>query len=122
MALMDIALFHKGYFGYVDGRMRYLDGMETYIQGQDSDFWAVFEAEEQLRHFSYEMEDLAALWYKSPAENVLEIALHQFLDDGDALEMVRIARMHGHVELYVVHDEVDEGFPEAAYIDVGGIS
>ncbi|MED6150688.1 hypothetical protein PIB30_074806 [Stylosanthes scabra] len=53
----------------------------------ESDFWFVFEAEEYLRHFGYENQDIAALWYKSPAENVLETALNQFVNDRDALEM-----------------------------------
>ncbi|MED6155725.1 hypothetical protein PIB30_007590, partial [Stylosanthes scabra] len=88
------------------------NGSDGYSHVSSGLFW--------LRRFGYEMEDLAALWYKSPAENVFETALHQFLDDEDALEMVRIARTHGHVELYVVHDGVDEGFPEVGYIDVGG--
>ncbi|MED6224460.1 hypothetical protein PIB30_084263, partial [Stylosanthes scabra] len=38
----------------------------------------------------------------------------------DAHEMVKIAVERGHVELFVVYDDVrQEGFPEIGYVDVG---
>ncbi|MED6197290.1 hypothetical protein PIB30_055296 [Stylosanthes scabra] len=121
MALFDINLFHKGYFGYVDGVMRYFGGEELIIEENDSDFWCVFEAEEQLVRLGHEKSDIAALWFKNPAIADLSIGLRMFLDDKNALEMVRIAAQRGHVELFVVHhDGPEERFLEIGYIDVGG--
>ncbi|MED6222211.1 hypothetical protein PIB30_062172 [Stylosanthes scabra] len=44
-----------------------------------------------------------------------------FLNDADALEMVRIGVERGYVELFAVHDDVPKyGFPEIGYVDVPG--
>ncbi|MED6174786.1 hypothetical protein PIB30_072299, partial [Stylosanthes scabra] len=83
-------------------------------------FWTS-EAEEQLRHLRCETYNIAAMWYKVPLNQEFENGLWAFENDTDALEMVRIGQLRGHVELYVVHnDREDEGFPEIGYIDVGG--
>ncbi|MED6193547.1 hypothetical protein PIB30_020514 [Stylosanthes scabra] len=112
----------KGYFGYVDGVLRYVGGEKLTIRDNDSDFWCVYEAEEQLSRFGYPKSDIYAMWYKDPTVDDLAGELVQFIGDRDALEMVRIARERGSVELYVVHESQnnDEGFPEIGYIDVGG--
>ncbi|MED6177679.1 hypothetical protein PIB30_100428 [Stylosanthes scabra] len=47
MVYFDIKLYHKGYFGYKNGKMRYF-GEELLVGDFDSDFWCVFEAEDQL--------------------------------------------------------------------------
>ncbi|MED6196236.1 hypothetical protein PIB30_045567 [Stylosanthes scabra] len=101
--------------------MRYVGGEELIIEENDSDFWCVFEAEEQLVRLGHEKSEIVALWFKDPAIADLSVGLRIFLDDKDALEMVRIAAQRGHVELFVVHhDGHEEGFPEIGYIDVGG--
>ncbi|MED6112691.1 hypothetical protein PIB30_063822 [Stylosanthes scabra] len=120
MVYFNITLYHEGFFGYVDGAMRYIGQVLT-IEDNDSDFWSVFEALEQLRRLGHEDGDVAAMWYKDPAVHDYSIGLRMFLDNFDALEMVRIGVERGHVELFVVHkDAPEEGFPEIGYLDVGG--
>ncbi|MED6148439.1 hypothetical protein PIB30_053276 [Stylosanthes scabra] len=121
MVLFDINLFHNSYFGYVDGHMRYLGGKKTVIVENDSDFWSVYEADEQLKRFGYWRDDITALWYKDPAEDNLETSLMQFTTDSDALHMVRIGDLRGSVDLFVVHEKKlqVEGFPEIGWINVG---
>ncbi|MED6114094.1 hypothetical protein PIB30_077009 [Stylosanthes scabra] len=59
--------------------------------------------------------------FQDPAVVDLSVGLVQFLNDVDALEIVRIAQERGLVELFVVHgDGAAEGFPEIGYVDVGG--
>ncbi|MED6216659.1 hypothetical protein PIB30_009545 [Stylosanthes scabra] len=100
--------------------MRY-KGQELIIEDNDSDFWSVYEAEEQLRRLGHEDDDISAMWYKDPAVEDYSIGLRQFVTDADALEMVRIGVERGHVELFVVHEDAPkEGFPEIGYIDVHG--
>ncbi|MED6198242.1 hypothetical protein PIB30_064297 [Stylosanthes scabra] len=119
MVYFDIELYHRGYFGHVDGVMRYIGGVKLVIGDNDSDFWSVFEADEQVRRLGDD--DVAALWYKDPSIHNMSIGLRMFLNDEDAIEMVRIAQLRGSVELFVVHDQdPEEGFPEIGYIDVGG--
>ncbi|MED6205870.1 hypothetical protein PIB30_021661 [Stylosanthes scabra] len=119
MVYFDIVLFHRGHFGYIDGEMRYVGGEKLTIGDNDSDFWSVFEADEKVRRLGDD--DVAAMWYKDPSIANMSIGLRMFLEDSDALEMVRIAQLRGHVELFVVHDDYpEEGFPEIGYIDVGG--
>ncbi|MED6120886.1 hypothetical protein PIB30_025040 [Stylosanthes scabra] len=119
MVYFDIDLYHRGYFGHVDGVMRYIGGETLVIGDNDSDFWSVFEADEQVRRLGDD--DVAALWYKDPTIHNMLIGLRMFLNDEDAIEMVRIAQLRRHVELFVVHDQdPEEGFPEIGYIDVGG--
>ncbi|MED6110473.1 hypothetical protein PIB30_043225 [Stylosanthes scabra] len=122
MVLFDINLFHKGTFEYVDGHMHYVGGKKTVIMENNSDFWSVFEAHEQLKRFGYWGVNIAALWYKDPQANNLEVALMQFTNDADALDMVRIGELRGSVDLFVVHETgLDvEGFPAIGWIDVGG--
>ncbi|MED6153533.1 hypothetical protein PIB30_102907, partial [Stylosanthes scabra] len=120
MVYFDIKVYHKGYFGYENGAMRYI-GEELTIGDYDSDFWCVYEAEEHLNRFGYPKSDIAAMWYKDPAVHDYSIGLRMFLDDDDALEMCRITAQRGHVELFVVHESgPEEGFPEIGYVDVGG--
>ncbi|MED6210090.1 hypothetical protein PIB30_060865 [Stylosanthes scabra] len=90
MVYFDIALYHRGYFGYVDGVMRYVGGEKLTIEDNDSDFWSVFEAEEQIRRLGDD--DVAALWYKDLAIENMSIGLRMFLNDRDALAMVKIAQ------------------------------
>ncbi|MED6176111.1 hypothetical protein PIB30_084751 [Stylosanthes scabra] len=120
MVYFDIKLYHKGHFGYENGEMRYY-GEELIIEYNDSDFWCVFEAEEQLCRFGYPKSDTVAMWYKDPVIQDYSVGLRMFLGDKDALEMVRITEQRGYVELFVVH-EGGEGneFPEIGYVDVGG--
>ncbi|MED6121855.1 hypothetical protein PIB30_033970 [Stylosanthes scabra] len=93
MVYFDLTVYHGSYFGYVNGVMR---------------------------RFGYSEDDIEVMWYKDPEEDDYSIGLRMFLSDNDALEMVRIAVERGHVELFVVHDDVHEdGFPEIGYIDVG---
>ncbi|MED6112869.1 hypothetical protein PIB30_065641 [Stylosanthes scabra] len=55
-----------------------------------------------------------------PALEYFEVDLNLFSNDEDALEMVRIAGLMHHVEMFVVHSiQDDEPFPEVGYIDVG---
>ncbi|MED6143706.1 hypothetical protein PIB30_008347 [Stylosanthes scabra] len=120
MVYFNIKLYHKGYFGFVDGVMRY-KGQELIIEDNDSDFWSVYEAEEQLRRLGHEDDDISAMWYKDPAVEDYSVGLRQFVKDADALKMVRIGVERGHVELFVVHEDApEEGFPEIGYIDVPG--
>ncbi|MED6155835.1 hypothetical protein PIB30_009043 [Stylosanthes scabra] len=119
MVYFDIDLYHRGHFGHVDGVIRYIGGEKLVIGDNDSDFWSVFEADEQVRRLGDDV--VAALWYKDPTIHNMSIGLRMFLNDEDAIEMVRIAQLRGHVELFVVHDQdPEEGFPEIGYIDVGG--
>ncbi|MED6125435.1 hypothetical protein PIB30_068487 [Stylosanthes scabra] len=83
--------------------MRYIGGEKLVIGVNDSDFWSVFEADEQVRRLGDD--DVAALWYKDPTIHNMSIELRMFLNDEDALEMVRIAQLRGHVELFVVHNQ-----------------
>ncbi|MED6125076.1 hypothetical protein PIB30_065118, partial [Stylosanthes scabra] len=120
MVYFDIKVHHKGYFGYVDGVMRYV-GETLTVEDNDSDFWCVFEAEEQLSWFGHPKSDIYSMWCKDPAVVNLLVGLVQFLNDVDALEMVRIAQKRGLVELFMVHgDGAAEGSPEIGYVDVGG--
>ncbi|MED6116123.1 hypothetical protein PIB30_097125 [Stylosanthes scabra] len=120
MVYFNIKLYQKGYFGFVDGVMRY-KGQELIIEDNDSDFWSVYEAEEQLRRLGYEDDDFSAMWYKDQAVEDYSVGLRQFVKDANALEMVRIGVERGHVELFVVHEDApEEGFPEIGYIDVPG--
>ncbi|MED6202407.1 hypothetical protein PIB30_105061, partial [Stylosanthes scabra] len=113
MAFFDITLFHKGYFGYEDSRMKYMGGEKLIVQEQDNDFWSVFEAEEQLRRLGNRVEDIAALWYKDPEVEQLEVGLTQFANDRDVINMVNLGLARGSVELYVVYEGYDdEGIPE----------
>ncbi|MED6153210.1 hypothetical protein PIB30_099520, partial [Stylosanthes scabra] len=103
------------------GVMRYVGGEVFLIEDNDSDFWCVFVAEEEVVRVGHDKSDIAALWYKDPAIEDPSIGLKMFLDDKDALEMCRIAAVRGHVEMFVVHqDGPEEGFPEIGYVDVGG--
>ncbi|MED6127026.1 hypothetical protein PIB30_084113 [Stylosanthes scabra] len=102
------------------GVMRYVGGEELTIADADTDFWSMFEADEQVRRLGDE--DVAALWYKDPAIEDFSIGLRMLLNDKDALDMARIAEQRRNVELFVVHeDNPEEGFPEIGYIDVGGV-
>ncbi|MED6168057.1 hypothetical protein PIB30_008407 [Stylosanthes scabra] len=98
MVLFDINLFHKGTFEYVDGHMHYVGGKKTVIVENDR------------------------LWYKDSQANNLEVALMQFTNDADALDMVKIGELRGSVDLFVVHESgLDvEGFLAIGWIDVGG--
>ncbi|MED6144031.1 hypothetical protein PIB30_011533 [Stylosanthes scabra] len=117
MIYFDIALYHRGYFGYVDGVMRYVEGEKLMIEDNDSDFWSVYEVDKQVRRLGDD--DFAALWYKDPSIHNMSIGLRMFLNGKDALAMVRISQLRGHVELFVGHDEYpEEEFPEIGYIDV----
>ncbi|MED6115360.1 hypothetical protein PIB30_089699 [Stylosanthes scabra] len=119
MVYFNITLYHKGYFGYIEGTMRYICKVLTIVDN-DSDFWS-FEAAEQLCRLGHEDGDVAAMWYKDPAIQDYSIGLRMFLDNADALDIVRIGVERGHVELFVVHkDAPGEGFPEIGYVDVGG--
>ncbi|MED6173905.1 hypothetical protein PIB30_064081 [Stylosanthes scabra] len=121
MAFFDITLFHKGYFGYEDGHMKYMGGEKLIVQEQDSDLWSVFEVEEQLRRLGNRVEDIATLWYKDPEVEQLEVGLTQFANDRDAINMVNLGLTRGSVELYVVYEGYDdEGIPEIGWMDVGG--
>ncbi|MED6179996.1 hypothetical protein PIB30_006113 [Stylosanthes scabra] len=121
MIYFDIILYHKGYLVYVNGLMTYKGGERVTIADQDSDFWSLFEAEEQLRRMGHDMDDIAAMWYKDLEVEELEVGLFHFTNDRDALEMVRIGTERGAVELYIVHeDNHGEEFPEIGWIDVGG--
>ncbi|MED6211744.1 hypothetical protein PIB30_076586 [Stylosanthes scabra] len=103
------------------GGMWYVGGEELIIEENDSDFWCIFVAEEQIVRLGHDRSDIAALWYKDPAIEDLSLGLMMFLDDKNALKMCRIAAERGHVEMFVVHqDGPEEGFPEIGYIDVGG--
>ncbi|MED6219662.1 hypothetical protein PIB30_037888 [Stylosanthes scabra] len=53
MVYFDIKLYDRGYFGYVDGVMRYVGGRELTIVDNDSDFWSIYVAEEQLRRLGH---------------------------------------------------------------------
>ncbi|MED6149559.1 hypothetical protein PIB30_063675, partial [Stylosanthes scabra] len=86
MAVFDIALYFKGYFGYENGHMKYF-GQKLIIEEQESDFWSVYEAEEQLKRLGVAPDDIAALWYKDPEDEVIETRLQTFENDRDALEM-----------------------------------
>ncbi|MED6116072.1 hypothetical protein PIB30_096653 [Stylosanthes scabra] len=101
--------------------MRYVGGEKLTIEDNDSDFWCVFVAEEQLSRFCYPKSDIYAMWYKDPTVDDLAGGLVQFIGDRDALEMVRITLERGSVKLYMVHEhDNQESFPEIGYIDVGG--
>ncbi|MED6163774.1 hypothetical protein PIB30_083295 [Stylosanthes scabra] len=113
-------VYHGGWFGYVNGRMRYVRGDTVIVEDNDSEFWCVFEVEEQITRFGHAKEDIAAMWYKDPQVAEYEIGLMAFDSDRAALDMVRIAEERGYVELFVVHEGDQEGFPEIGYIDVGG--
>ncbi|MED6118318.1 hypothetical protein PIB30_001547 [Stylosanthes scabra] len=120
MVYFNIKLYHKGYFDFVDGVMRY-KGQELIIEDNDGDFWSVYEVEEQLRRLGHEDDDISAMWYKDPAVEDYSVGLRQLVKDVDALEMVRIGVERGHVELFVVHEDApEENFPEIGYIDVHG--
>ncbi|MED6159262.1 hypothetical protein PIB30_040723 [Stylosanthes scabra] len=90
MVYFDIALYHRGYFGYVDGIRRLGD------------------------------EDVAALWYKDPAIENMSIGLRMFLNDKNALNMVKIAEQRGHVELFVVHEDNPEEGIASTEVDGSG--
>ncbi|MED6209000.1 hypothetical protein PIB30_050356 [Stylosanthes scabra] len=60
------------------------------------------------------------MWYKDPQVAQYEIGLMWFDLDRATLDMVRIAQQSGYVELFVVHEGDQEGFPKIGYIDVGG--
>ncbi|MED6212657.1 hypothetical protein PIB30_085597 [Stylosanthes scabra] len=121
MVYFDIKLYHGGYFGYEEGAMCYIGGEIVTIEDTDSDFWCVFEALEQLTRFRYAKDNIAAMRYKDPTVNQFEIGLMMFDSDRAALDMVAVAEDRGYVELLIVHDGEQEGFPEIGYIDVGGI-
>ncbi|MED6132229.1 hypothetical protein PIB30_017306 [Stylosanthes scabra] len=114
-------MYCGGWFGHVDGIMKYKNGEKTIVVGQDGDFWSVYEAQEYLRHLDVDDKYVSAMWYKDSLEEDFSVGLMQFENDRDALEMVRIGELRGYVELYVVHTGREpEGFPEIGYIDVGG--
>ncbi|MED6152603.1 hypothetical protein PIB30_093587, partial [Stylosanthes scabra] len=50
MAFFDVHMYYGGWFGHVDGIMKYTNGEKTVVASQDGDFWCVYEAGEQLRH------------------------------------------------------------------------
>ncbi|MED6224156.1 hypothetical protein PIB30_081124 [Stylosanthes scabra] len=104
IVFFDIKVYHGGWFGYVNGSMRYVGGDTVIVEDNDSDFWCVFEAEEQLTRFGHAKEDIAAMWYKDPQVAEYEIGLMAFDSDRVALDMVRIAEEKGYVELFVVHE------------------
>ncbi|MED6128162.1 hypothetical protein PIB30_094953 [Stylosanthes scabra] len=116
----DFEVYHGGWSGYVDGSMRYVGGQIVIVEENDSNFWCVFEADEQLTRFGYAKADIAAMWYKDPQVAEYDIGLMMFDSDRDALEMVRIDEERDYVELFVVHEGDQQGFPEVGYIDVGG--
>ncbi|MED6170002.1 hypothetical protein PIB30_026458 [Stylosanthes scabra] len=120
MVFFNIKVYYRGLIGHVDGIMRYVGGNEVIVEDNDSDFWCVYEAEEQLARFGVDKDDIAAMWYKDPQIAQYEIGLMCFELDRAALDMVRIAQQSGYVELFVVHEGDQEGFPEIGYIDVGG--
>ncbi|MED6160481.1 hypothetical protein PIB30_051802 [Stylosanthes scabra] len=95
MVFFNIKVYYRGWIGHVDGIMRYVGGNEVIVEDNDSDFWCVYEAEEQLSRFGVDKDDIAAMWYKDPQQS-------------------------GYVELFVVHEGDQEGFPEIGYINVGG--
>ncbi|MED6162822.1 hypothetical protein PIB30_074125 [Stylosanthes scabra] len=96
----------RGYFGYEDDHMRYF-GEKLIIEEQDSDFWFAYEVEEQLKRLGVAKDDIAALWYKDLEYEEIEIGLQT------------LGLLRGLVELYVVHEGNDEGFPEIGWMDVG---
>ncbi|MED6169761.1 hypothetical protein PIB30_024277 [Stylosanthes scabra] len=113
MAVFDKALFHKGYFGYEDGNIKYMGGDKLIIEEQDNDFWSVFEAEEQLRSLGNRVENISTLWYKDPEVEELEVGMTQFVNDRDVVNMVNLGLARGCIELYVVYEGYDqEGFPK----------
>ncbi|MED6116316.1 hypothetical protein PIB30_099185, partial [Stylosanthes scabra] len=120
MVFFNIKVYYRGWIGNVDGIMRYVGGNVLTVEDNDSDFWCVYEAEEQLSRFGVDKDDIAAMWYKDPQVAQYEIGLMCFDSDRAALDMVRIAQQSGYVELFVVHEGDQEGFPEIGYIDVGG--
>ncbi|MED6164153.1 hypothetical protein PIB30_086929 [Stylosanthes scabra] len=95
MGLFDIALFHRVYFGYENGRMRFMHLQKIIIEDNDNDLCSLYETEEYLMHFGYPKDDIAALWYNDPLNDEFEIAIN----GGN-----------------------DEGFPEIGWMDVGGIN
>ncbi|MED6191189.1 hypothetical protein PIB30_113703, partial [Stylosanthes scabra] len=117
MVFFNIKVYYRGWIGHVDGIMRYVGGNEVIVEDNDSDFWCVYEAEEQLSRFGVDKDDIAAMWYKDPQVAQYEIGLMCFDSDRAALDMVRIAQQSGYVELFVVHEGDQEGFPEIGYID-----
>ncbi|MED6173285.1 hypothetical protein PIB30_057893 [Stylosanthes scabra] len=79
-------------------------------------------AEEQLRRLGHRQGDIAGMWYKDPAIENYSIGLMMFLNDRDALEMIRITKGMGHAELFVVHNNgPEEGFLEIGYVDIRGV-
>ncbi|MED6193915.1 hypothetical protein PIB30_023580 [Stylosanthes scabra] len=61
------------------------------------------------------------MWYKDSEYKDLATGLREFRNDRDTLDMVRLAKERGSVELYVVHNNrEEEGFSEIGYVDVGG--
>ncbi|MED6216220.1 hypothetical protein PIB30_005482, partial [Stylosanthes scabra] len=99
--------------------MRYVGGEKLTIEDNDSDFWSVFEADEQIRRLGDD--DVAAMWYKDPAIENMSIGLRMFLNDRDALAMVRIAVQEGMWNsLLSMKMTLKKGFSEIGYIDVWG--
>ncbi|MED6196736.1 hypothetical protein PIB30_050091 [Stylosanthes scabra] len=125
MALFNITLHHKGYFGYVDGLMRYVGGEKLVIEENDSDFWCVFEAEEQISRLGTHKSDISAMWYKNPAIGDYSVGLRMFLNDRDALDMCRIAAERGGIWscLWCMRMVLPKGSPrlDAAPIDEGDV-
>ncbi|RYR08738.1 hypothetical protein Ahy_B05g076568 [Arachis hypogaea] len=121
MGSFTLTVYHGDRFGYEDGTLRYLGGQKTLIEDVESDCWSVFEVYTEPRQFGYTKENISALWYKDLANEWLEKALKLFATNKDALKMCRIAKLRGHVEVFVVHVVEDaEEFSEAVFIDVGG--
>ncbi|MED6158282.1 hypothetical protein PIB30_031339 [Stylosanthes scabra] len=121
MVYFNITLYHRRYFGFVDGAMRYVGWEKLTIMDKESDFWCIYEAKEQLLRFGHDKSDIAAMWYKDSAIKDCSIGLMMFINDRDSLEMLRIAEERGHVELFVVqYDEPKERFPKIGYVDAGG--
>ncbi|MED6170524.1 hypothetical protein PIB30_031866 [Stylosanthes scabra] len=120
MVYFNLTVYHGGRFGYDNGPLQYVDGDKTIIEEMDSDWWSIFEAYSELRRLGYEQCNIEALWYKDSALEDFEVDLNLFSNDEDALEMVRIAGLRDHVEMFVVHSiQDDKPFPEVGYIDVG---
>ncbi|MED6121113.1 hypothetical protein PIB30_027183 [Stylosanthes scabra] len=88
MVFLNIKVYHGGWIGHVDGSMRYIGGHTMIVEDNDSDFWCVYEAEEQLARFGHAKEDKAAMWYKDPQVTEYEIGLMLFDSDRAALDMI----------------------------------